>query len=96
MNKTLHECDQYLGKLLQIIDSNIYLKKHLNVIITSDHGMEEIKKNHSIIIQDYIDTSLVSIYGSRAFVNVFVHSSTKKIEFASRILKRVVFFYYRE
>lgn len=75
MNKTLTECDNYLGQLLQIIDNNNYLKTNLNVIITSDHGMEEIKKNHTIVIEDYIDTSLVSIYGSRAFVNIFVHSS---------------------
>jgi predicted AlkP superfamily pyrophosphatase or phosphodiesterase len=74
MNKTLTDCDNYLGELLQIIDQNHYLKSNLNLIITSDHGMQEIEKNHTIILEDYIDTSLFSAYGSRAVVNIFVHS----------------------
>jgi predicted AlkP superfamily pyrophosphatase or phosphodiesterase len=75
MNKTLTECDNYLGQLLQIIDKNDYLKTNLNVIITSDHGMQAIEKNHTIILENYVDTSLFSAYGSRAFINIFVHSS---------------------
>jgi len=75
MNKTLIECDNYLGQLLQIIDNDEYLKTNLNVIITSDHGMQEIKKNHTIKLEDYIDTSLFKAYGGRTYVNIFVHSS---------------------
>jgi predicted AlkP superfamily pyrophosphatase or phosphodiesterase len=74
MNKTLKECDNYVGQLLKMIDNNDYLKTNLNIIITSDHGMQEIQKNHTIKLEDYIDTSLFSAYGSRAFVNIFVHS----------------------
>ena len=74
MNQTLHECDQYVGQLLQLIDQNEYLKTNLNIIITSDHGMQEIPKNHTIKLEDYVDTSLFSAYGSRAFVNIFVHA----------------------
>jgi predicted AlkP superfamily pyrophosphatase or phosphodiesterase len=74
MNQTLQKCDNYLGQLLQLIDSNHYLKTNLNIIITSDHGMQDIPKNHTIKLEDYIDTSLFSAYGSRAFVNIFVHS----------------------
>lgn len=77
MHKTLKECDNYIGDLLQIIDNDDYLKTNLNVIITSDHGMKEIKKNHTIKLEDYIDTSLFSAYGSRSFVNIFVHSNLK-------------------
>ncbi|CAF1196946.1 unnamed protein product [Rotaria sp. Silwood1] len=76
MNKTLQECDNYIGQLLQMIDNDEYLKTNLNVIITSDHGMEEIKKNHTIILKDYIDISLCSAYGGRAFVNIFVNSES--------------------
>ncbi|CAF1069697.1 unnamed protein product [Adineta steineri] len=72
MNTTLQDCDNYLGQLLQIIDNDEYLKTNLNVIITSDHGMEEIKKNHTLKLKDYIDTSLCEVYGSRSFVNIFV------------------------
>lgn len=75
MNKTLQECDAYLGQLLQLIDKDEYLKTNLNVIITSDHGMEEIKTNHTIKLEDYIDTSLFKAYGSRSYVNIFVYSS---------------------
>jgi predicted AlkP superfamily pyrophosphatase or phosphodiesterase len=77
MNKTLKECDDYVSKLLQMIDNDDYLKTNLNVIITSDHGMHEIKKNHTIKLEHYIDTSLFSAYGSRSFVNIFVHSNRK-------------------
>ena len=75
MNKTLKQCDDYIGQLLRIIDNDTYLKTNLNVIITSDHGMKEIKRNHTIKLEEYVDTSLFSAYGSRAFVNIFVHSS---------------------
>ena len=69
MNRTLKECDDYIGQLLEIIDNDEYLKTNLNVIITSDHGMYEIKKNHTIKLEEYVDTSLFSVYGSRSFVN---------------------------
>jgi hypothetical protein len=77
MEKTLKEVDSYVGNLLQMIDNDEYLKANLNVIITSDHGMQEIKKNHTIKLEDYVDTSLFSAYGGRAFVNIFVHSKLK-------------------
>ncbi|CAF3624894.1 unnamed protein product [Rotaria socialis] len=72
MNKTLKECDDYVGQLLAMIDIDEYLKRNLNVIITSDHGMESIRKNRTIILADYIDTKLCSAYGSRSSVNIFV------------------------
>ena len=36
--------------------------------------MHEIPANHTIILEDYVDTSLFSAYGNRAFVNIFVHA----------------------
>lgn len=74
MNNTLKQCDDYVGQLLKMIDNDEYLKTNLNIIITSDHGMEAISKRHTIKLEDYIDMSLCSAYGSRAFVNIFVHS----------------------
>lgn len=76
MNKTLKQCDDYVGLLLKYIDSDPNLKENLNVIITSDHGMEPIKKNHTIILKDYIDLSLCSVYGSRSSVNIFVRAQS--------------------
>jgi predicted AlkP superfamily pyrophosphatase or phosphodiesterase len=93
MNKTLKECDDYVGQLLQIIDNDEYLKRNLNVIITSDHGMKEVQKNHTIKLEDYIDSSLFSVYGSRAFVNIFVHSGDFILN--AQFLK-LRFFYFRK
>lgn len=76
MNQTLHQCDQYVAQLLQIVDENEYLQENLHVIITSDHGMAAIEENHQIILEEYIDTKLFAAYGSRAIVNIFVHSRT--------------------
>jgi len=72
MNKTLKQCDDYIGQLLDIIDHDEYLKTNLNVIITSDHGMHDIKKNNKIKLEDYIDKSLFSAYGGHSFANIFV------------------------
>ena len=76
MNQTIHECDAYIVQLLQIIDRNEYLKENLNVIITADHGMTQTDRNHQIILADYVNTNLFSAYGSRALVNIFVHSQS--------------------
>lgn len=73
MNKTLRECDNYIGQLLQTIDSDEYLRTNLNVIITSDHGMHSVDKMHRIVLEQYIDKSLFSAYGGHTFVNIFVH-----------------------
>jgi predicted AlkP superfamily pyrophosphatase or phosphodiesterase len=75
MNQTLKECDDYVKKLLEIIDNDEYLKANLNVIITSDHGMHEVDKTHKIILEQYIDKSLFSAYGGRTFANIFVKTS---------------------
>ncbi|CAF3586320.1 unnamed protein product [Adineta steineri] len=72
MNKTLHEIDNYVGQLLQIVDSDEYLKTHLNVIVTSDHGMHDVDKTRRIRLERYIDTSLFSAYGGNSFANIFV------------------------
>ncbi len=81
MNKTLKECDDYVGQLLQIIDNNEYFKKNLNVIITSDHGMHEIDKTHQIILENYIDKSLFSAYGGHSFANIFAKKSNSFISY---------------
>ena len=74
MNQTLKQCDEYVGQLLQLIDRNEFLKDNLNILLTSDHGMQEILPNHTIKLEDYVDASLFSAYGSRALVNIFVHN----------------------
>ncbi|UJR31347.1 hypothetical protein I4U23_018843 [Adineta vaga] len=73
MNETLKKCDDYVRELLEMIDKDEYLRNNLNVIITSDHGMHDVEKTHRIILEDYIDKSLFSAYGGRAFANIFVN-----------------------
>jgi len=75
MNATLRVIDDYVGKLLKIIDSNDYLKTNLNVIITSDHGMHQVNKTLIIFLEKYVDKSLFSAYGGRTFANIFVKNS---------------------
>lgn len=73
MEQTLGDCDRSIGNLLQMIDQDDYLKNNLNVILTSDHGMHDIRRDQVIQLDDYTDTSLYSAYGRHAFVNIFVH-----------------------
>ena len=55
--------ENYVGQLLQLIDQNEYLNDNLNVTLTSDHGLQEILPNHTVILDDYVDTPLFSAYG---------------------------------
>lgn len=87
MNQTLAKCDGYVGKLLEIIDSDEDLKKNLNVIITSDHGMHDIDKTHKIKLEQFIDKSLYSAYGPRSFANIFVHNSNYLESFFVQFIK---------
>lgn len=73
MNETLRECDNYVAQLLQVIDQDEYLKTHLNVIITSDHGMHDVDKKRRIVLEELIDKTLFSAYGGRSFANIFVN-----------------------
>lgn len=88
MNATLRDCDEYLGRLLQMIDADDYLRTHLNVIVTSDHGMHEVEKTHWLMLKDVVDSSLFSAYGGRSFVNMFVHDGTFPLHDQS--LERIV------
>ena len=72
MNRTLKQCDDYIGQLLETIDGDEHLQANLNVIITSDHGMHEIERQNKIKLEDYIDKALFSAYGARSFANIFV------------------------
>ncbi|UJR15463.1 hypothetical protein I4U23_002406 [Adineta vaga] len=75
MNQTLHGCDDDLREFLRIIDDDVYLKANLNVIVTADHGMHEIKENHTIKLINYIDSSLYKLYGTRTYMNMFIPSA---------------------
>ena len=77
MAKTLKTIDGYIGLLLDLIDKDDYLRKNLNVIITSDHGMHEVDDVHVIRLEKIIDQSLYDAFGGRSFANIFVKNSTR-------------------
>ena len=76
IKQTLADCDRSIGNLLQTIEQDDYLKRHLNVILTSDHGMHDVRRERVVKLADYTDPSLYSAYGGNAFVNIFVHSQS--------------------
>lgn len=73
MTKMVRQCDEYLGYLLDKIDSNENLHKNLHLIVVSDHGMEQINgTNNPIYIEDYIDNKKTKAYGVPPAMNIFV------------------------
>lgn len=87
MRQKLEEIDDDLGYMIA------QLKKHglfdrLNLIITSDHGMDTISNKTAVFLDTYIDTSLFNAYGSRACYNIFVHRETD-LEYVYTTLKSV-------
>jgi ectonucleotide pyrophosphatase/phosphodiesterase family protein 5 len=77
MQRKLEELDDYLGYLIeQLKENNLF--NRLNLIITSDHGMESISQNTTIYLDSYIDTSLFESYGSRACYVLFVKNGLSK------------------
>lgn len=60
-----------LGYLIDQLKSH-HLFDKLNLIITSDHGMDTISEQKAIFLDTLIDVSLFNAYGSRACYSVFV------------------------
>lgn len=75
MEEKLYSIDKTLGYLIDELKSKNLFKK-LNLIITSDHGMEEIKESSAIFLDSYIDTELFDAYGSRACYSLFLRNET--------------------
>lgn len=71
MELKLKEMDDVLGYLIQSLRSNGLYDK-LNLIITSDHGMDTISKETAIFLDSHIDTDLFDAYGSRACYSLFI------------------------
>ena len=75
----VRQCDEHLGYLLDQIDSNKNLRENLHLIVTSDHGMEQINgTTNPIYIEDYIDGIKVKAYGVPPAINIFVQNSRVK------------------
>ncbi|CAF1033645.1 unnamed protein product [Rotaria sp. Silwood1] len=75
MKDIIKTCDEYLGYLLNEIDKNINLKSNLHLIITSDHGMEQINATDKpIYLDDYVDMTKLKAFGTETVINIFLNS----------------------
>jgi hypothetical protein len=75
MNETIHRCDQDLGYLLDQIDQNPKLQNNLHLIVTSDHGLEQVNATDvPIYLDDYVNMSKLKAFGTKTLVNIFVNS----------------------
>ena len=74
MRLKLLEIDDTLGYLIEQLKSH-HLFDKLNLIVTSDHGMNTISNNTVIFLDSYINTNLFDAYGSRACYSLFVKKS---------------------
>jgi len=71
----VRQCDEHLGYLLDKIDSNKNLRENLHLIVTSDHGMEQINgTNNPLYIENYLDSTKAKAYGVPPAMNIFVQS----------------------
>ena len=53
MTETLKQLDAYLGYFIKkLMEAELYFNS--NIILTSDHGMTDIHKNQTVIIEDYV------------------------------------------
>lgn len=87
MEQKLYSLDKTLGYLIDELKSH-NLFDDLNLIITSDHGMEAISEKTAIFLDSYIDTSLFDAYGSRACYSLFVKNDTS-LEYVYKVLKNI-------
>lgn len=71
MKSKLLELDGVLGYLIQQLRSH-HLYDKLNLIITSDHGMETVSENTAIFLNQYVDINLFQSFGSPTSLNLFV------------------------
>jgi ectonucleotide pyrophosphatase/phosphodiesterase family protein 5 len=75
MSSKLIYLDEILGYLINKLKIN-YLFEKLNVIVTSDHGMQTVDVNtKSIYLDTVVDTNLFDAYGSSVVSSLFLKNS---------------------
>ena len=67
--------DKLVGYLIEQLKSH-HLFGKINVIFTSDHGMES--SNESIFLNKYVDTSLFETFGGYAVMSIFLRDASNK------------------
>eukprot|EP00794_Sanderia_malayensis_P017338 gene17338-19069_t len=56
VNSTLRSIDNLLGKFLETMRTEGFLK-HVNIVVVSDHGMTSIEPQNQIVLDNFIDRS---------------------------------------
>jgi ectonucleotide pyrophosphatase/phosphodiesterase family protein 5 len=79
MKNKLIELDNHLGYLIDQLKTN-HLFDKLNIIITSDHGMQSILNKEPIFLDKYVNSSLFDAYGTSTTLNVFLKNGRQIIE----------------
>jgi len=87
MKEKLQYVDATLGYFLNQLKKN-NLFQETNLIVTSDHGMEEISEKTAIFLDNHIDTNLFDAFGSRACYSLFVKNETN-IDYVYKTLKTI-------
>ena len=78
----IKNCDVSLGYLLNKIEQDIRLKNNLHLIVTSNHGMEQINPtNNPMYLENYVDINRIQAFGSKTVWNIFVNSGKFISEF---------------
>lgn len=73
MSQKLMELDSIMGYLIDKLQSN-HLYDKLNLIVTSDHGMEATSVNRTIFLEKYVNVSLFEAHGSTTIKNIFLNN----------------------
>ena len=73
----IQNSDKILGRLLDGLNARNLVA---NIVITSDHGMREISRKRVIILDDYINTNNLTIYGSGPIMQIDSDNSNIDIE----------------
>ncbi len=89
--KKVEEIDSVLGNLLQSM-AKLSISDQLNIIITSDHGMAEVRSENAVFINQYVDLNGVMIEGGGPFAFLYgndkdalttAYTSLKNVEHVS-------------
>lgn len=82
MKNKLIELDNHLGYLIEQLKTS-HLFDKLNIIITSDHGMQSILNKEPIFLDNYVNSSLFDAYGTSTTLNIFLKNGRQIIELNS-------------
>jgi predicted AlkP superfamily pyrophosphatase or phosphodiesterase len=85
ISKMIHNCDYVIGYLIQKLKM-VGLYDQMNIIITSDHGMDTATEDHSLNLNEYVDISKFNSYGGLTQINIFPHD--RKLTSSCLVKKR--------